>query len=91
MTGQRLQIIVAYDIADASRARKVRKILSEWRVAGQKSVHICWLSRSLSESLFVDLCSVVNRNEDRLLMTPIRGVIYQTSATEAMTHLVEVQ
>lgn len=88
MKADRQYVIVAYDIACNSRRRAVLRVLSEWRVSGQKSVHVCWLTREKAESLFVELCAVVNPEQDKLLLAFSRDVVMQTSATEVLAGLV---
>ena len=60
--------IVAYDIsADATR-RQVYKILLEWRLDGQKSVHECVLSPAEAQELFLQLGEAIDPATDRLLL-----------------------
>jgi len=88
MSEERACAVVAYDIASNRRRRRVRKVLSEWRVAGQKSVHVCWISRRKAESLFIEICDEIDPDEDRLLMAFSQGVVFQTAATDAISTLV---
>lgn len=91
MTGHRDTVIVAYDIASNKRRRSIRAILSEWRVAGQKSVHVCWMTRERAESLFVELCVVADPARDKLLLAFVQDVIFQTSATDGLQTLLVSQ
>lgn len=64
----RRPVIIAYDIsADATR-RRVHKILLEWRLDGQKSVHECLLSPAEAQELFIQLGQTIDKNTDRLLL-----------------------
>ena len=61
-------IIVAYDISKNKTRRQVFKILQEWRLDGQKSVHECRLDRRKAEELFLQLGTAIDRKTDNLLM-----------------------
>lgn len=64
----RRPVVIAYDIcADATR-RQVYKILLEWRLDGQKSVHECLLSPDEARELFIQLGQALDRHTDRLLL-----------------------
>lgn len=91
MTEHRATVIIAYDVASNKRRRSMRAILSEWRVAGQKSVHVCWLSRERAESLFVELCAVADPTEDKLLLAFVQDVVFQTTATDGLQSLLVSQ
>ncbi len=66
-------ILIAYDISDNKTRAKVLKVLKEWRLDGQKSVHECWLNRSQAEELFIQLSEKMDMKTDNLLMTWING------------------
>ena len=61
-------IIVAYDISKDRTRSKVFKILKEWRLDGQKSVHECRLDRRKAEELFLQLGTAIDTKTDNLLM-----------------------
>ena len=65
---ERRPAIVAYDIADDGRRRRVRHVLREWRLDGQRSVCECRLTEAEAEELFLQLGSIVDRRSDRLLL-----------------------
>ena len=60
--------IVAYDISADSTRRQVYKILLEWRLDGQKSVHECVLSPAEAKELFMQLGDAIDPETDRLLL-----------------------
>ena len=71
-------IIVSYDISKNKVRTKIRKIISEWRLDGQKSVHECLLDKSQAEELFLQLSEHLNKKTDLLLMAwlePHRSVL----------------
>ena len=45
--------LVAYDIRSDSTRRRVLRILRDWRVDGQLSVHECLLTPTEAEELFI--------------------------------------
>lgn len=61
-------IVVAYDISKNKIRAKVLKVIKEWRLDGQKSVHECRLSQSQAEELFLQLSHVIDVRTDNLLM-----------------------
>ena len=65
---KRQPVIVAYDISDHASRRRVFRILKEWRIEGQKSVHECYLTRSEAEELFLQLGQILDQRSDHLLM-----------------------
>lgn len=91
MTEHRKTVIIAYDIASNKRRRSIRAILSEWRVAGQKSVHVCWMTHERAESLFVELCVVADPDKDKLLLAFVQDVVFQTAATDGLQSLLVSQ
>jgi CRISPR-associated protein Cas2 len=60
--------VVAYDIRSNRTRRAVLRVLREWRVDGQLSVHECLLSTREAEELFVQLCGAIDPDTDRLLL-----------------------
>lgn len=65
--------VVAYDIASNRVRRKVLRVLREWRVDGQKSVHECRLTRHQAEQLFAELAELIDPETDRLLLSWIQA------------------
>ena len=59
--------VIAYDIQSHRARRRVLRILREWRLDGQKSVHECHLTEPEAEELFLQLVEVVDLSRDRLL------------------------
>ena len=66
-------MVLAYDISDNRRRRKVLKILSDWCIDGQKSVYECYLSQAEAEELYLQLGGHVNQKTDHLLMAWLDG------------------
>ncbi len=64
----RTPIIVAYDISNNKVRSKALKIVKEWRLDGQKSVHECRLKMREAEELFLQLSEPLNLETDSLLM-----------------------
>ncbi|MDQ2694747.1 MAG: CRISPR-associated endonuclease Cas2 [Pseudomonadota bacterium] len=70
--------VIAYDISSDSTRRRIYRILLEWRLDGQKSVHECVLSPAQAQELFMQLGSAIDRERDRLLLawvTPQRPLL----------------
>lgn len=61
-------MIVSYDISKNKLRKRVHKILQQWRIGGQKSVHECRLSQRDAEELFLQMNSVVDQKTDKVLM-----------------------
>lgn len=61
-------VIIAYDIRADRTRRQVYKILLEWRLDGQKSVHECVLSTAEAKELFIQLGQAIDPATDRLLL-----------------------
>lgn len=60
--------LVAYDIRSDATRRRVLRILRDWRVDGQLSVHECLLTPTEAEELFIQLCEQIDPDHDRLLL-----------------------
>lgn len=60
--------IIAYDISSNRTRRLVHRILLEWRLDGQKSVHECLLSAAEARELFIQLGDAIDTETDRLLL-----------------------
>ncbi|ESQ13519.1 MAG: CRISPR-associated endonuclease Cas2 [Thiohalocapsa sp. PB-PSB1] len=60
--------VIAYDIGDNRDRRAALRILREWRLDGQRSVHECLLSQEEAAELFVQLAGVMDPDNDRLLL-----------------------
>lgn len=61
-------VVVAYDISENRVRTGVHRVLKEWRLGGQKSVHECRLKMRQAEELFLQLVEPLDRESDRLLM-----------------------
>ncbi len=60
--------ILAYDISSNRVRRKVLRVIREWRLDGQKSVHECRLTQDQAEELFIQLAEMIDPETDRLLL-----------------------
>jgi CRISPR-associated protein Cas2 len=65
---QRRVAVIAYDIASNRARRAVLKVLREWRLDGQKSVHECLLTDAEAADLFMQLGEQIDPATDRLLL-----------------------
>ncbi len=63
--------LVAYDIADAKRLRRVFKLLKAYGVAVQYSVFECRLSSAQYKALYQALLAATDPVEDRIHIYPI--------------------
>ncbi len=68
MSGPRRAAVVAYDVSDDKIRRRIHKILLEWRLEGQKSVHECLLSPPEARELFIQLGELIDADSDRLML-----------------------
>lgn len=66
---QRKPIVIAYDIHNPLRRRRVHQRLAQWRIDGQKSVHECLLTEREAEELYAQLCELIEPASDRLLLS----------------------
>ena len=65
--------VVAFDISRRKTRDRVRKILKDWRIGGQKSVYECWLTPSQAEDLFIQLGEKIDTSTDNLLMVRLKA------------------
>ena len=76
-------VVVAYDISKDSSRRRVYKILRDWRIEGQKSVHECRLTMDQAQELFIQLGRYIDPATDMLMMAwlePRRGMLFRGTA-----------
>jgi len=59
--------VIAYDIADPRRLRRVANVCQDFGVRVQKSVFECWLEQDRFEELWRRLGAVLDRDEDFIL------------------------
>jgi CRISPR-associated protein Cas2 len=60
--------VIAYDIAEDRTRRAALRVLREWRLDGQLSVHECLLDAQEAAELFVQLGETLDPATDRLLL-----------------------
>lgn len=58
--------LVAYDVCNPRRLRKVCKYLTGFKVGGQKSVYECWVTPAELRTMRGELEDLMDRTEDRL-------------------------
>ena len=59
--------IIAYDIVDNKKRRKVFRCLQNWKLSSQYSVFECQLNKRQSEELLLQLCDMIDLQQDKLL------------------------
>lgn len=59
--------IIAYDIVDNKKRRKVFRCLQSWKLSSQYSVFECQLNKKQSEELLLQLCDMIDEQKDKLL------------------------
>ena len=64
---------MAYDIADQRRRTRVFRMLRDWRLGGQKSIHECLLSNRQAEDLFAQISLELDPESDKLLLAWLEG------------------
>jgi CRISPR-associated protein Cas2 len=87
--------VVAYDITNDRTRRAALRILREWRLDGQLSVHECLLSAAEAAELFVQLAEVLDPDTDRLLLASLhtrrpalaRGIGWVAGVPEPLRHV----
>ena len=63
---QRKLYLVAYDVMDPKRLRRVRKYLIGYKVGGQKSVFEMWITPTELVRIQRDLTNIMDTENDRL-------------------------
>ncbi|WP_341325698.1 CRISPR-associated endonuclease Cas2 [Methylotuvimicrobium sp. KM2] len=61
------QAVLAYDIVDNKTRRKAFKRLQAWQIGSQYSVFECRLNKRQSEELLLQLCNIIDEQQDKLL------------------------
>jgi CRISPR-associated protein Cas2 len=75
--------IVAYDVAENRRRRRLFRLLQGWRSDGQLSLHECLLTSREAEELFIQMREIIDPDTDRLLLawlTPGQAVELRAAA-----------
>ena len=78
-------VVVAYDISKDSSRRRVYRILRDWRIEGQKSVHECRLTMDQAQELFIQLGRYIDPATDMLMMAwlePRRSMLFRGTGTD---------
>lgn len=71
---ERRLYLVAYDVANPARLRRVRHIVLDYASGGQKSAYECWLSSGEREELLARVAHEMNRDEDCFCIAPVRDL-----------------
>lgn len=59
--------IVAYDIVDNKKRRRIFRCLQAWQLSSQYSLFECQLSQKQSDELLLQLCEIIDKDQDKLL------------------------
>ena len=65
---KRRAMVIAYDITDNKRRRKLFRVLKSWKLSAQYSVFECKLTRVEASELFLQLTDLLNEEKDMLLL-----------------------
>lgn len=60
--------LAAYDVAAARRLRAALDLVRGYATGGQYSVHECWLTQAERAQLIVDAATILDPEEDRMLL-----------------------
>jgi len=60
--------VIAYDVSIRRSRATILRILKEWRIDGQKSVHECRLTEKEAEEIFIQLAEWIDLATDLLLL-----------------------
>ena len=66
MTDNRLLVLVAYDIHDASTLYRVKKLLTSFAISGQKSFYECWVTACELKQLLKNIEERIDSATDRV-------------------------
>ena len=65
---KRRAMVIAYDITDNKRRRKLFRVLKNWKLSAQYSVFECKLSQAEASELFLQLTDLLDEEQDMLLL-----------------------
>ena len=68
---QRIIYIVAYDICNPRRLRKVYKLMRGYGEHWQYSVFKCELTSTQKAKMIAELSELIQKNEDQVLLAPL--------------------
>ena len=77
--------VIAYDISNNKRRRRVRRRLMAWRLDSQYSVFECRLTPREAEELLLQLCDEIDDSKDHLLFIWLDGRRDPVALTRAAT------
>ncbi|CAK8724790.1 CRISPR-associated endoribonuclease Cas2 [Candidatus Electrothrix laxa] len=70
---KRRAMVIAYDITDNKRRRKLFRVLKSWKLSAQYSVFECKLTRAEASELFLQLTDLLDEEQDILLLARLDG------------------
>lgn len=59
--------IIAYDIVDNKKRRRIFRCLQAWQLSSQYSLFECQLNQKQSDELLLQLCEIIDKDQDKLL------------------------
>ncbi len=65
---KRKPVVIAYDISSNKRRRQVFNCLQTWQLDKQYSLFECLLTQSEADELFLQLTTLIDSDEDYLLL-----------------------
>ena len=75
MKSSRLRYLIAYDICDPKRLRRVHKQVEAYAIGGQKSFYECWLTKCELNRLKLELKTIIEIQEDCILVFQISSSV----------------
>lgn len=63
--------LVAYDISDPKRLRRIARLCEDYGMRTQKSVFECHLATQMFQQMWRELCEELDHDEDYLVSYPI--------------------
>lgn len=84
-----MTIIVAYDIKDTNRLRRVAKCCEDWGYRVQYSVFECRLTTSQLETFWTEIKSLIEPEEDRVVAYPLHGAMQDQIRTLGTMQCIE--
>jgi len=70
---KRMHLIIAYDIADPKRLKKISDCCENYGVRVQYSIFECRLEADRFDKMWNELDSMINQKEDKLVAYPLHG------------------
>ena len=74
--------LIAYDVSDNKRRRKVQKLVYSYAFGGQKSAVECLINKSEAEEIARKISRIIDLSIDRCHIIRVEKFIYLRSAKE---------